>query len=231
MMVIARNARRIARVFGVAVVTVSALLCSPGGSPSASAVSCPDVEAVFARGTFEPPGVGETGQDFVDTLRSRIGGKSLNVYPVKYPASTDFPTAADGVIDASNHVRNTAAKCPDTKMVLGGYSQGAAVIGYVTAPEVPKGYKLPQGLSGPMPPEVANHVAAVALLGKPSSKFLDKIDAPPIVIGPKYADKTIDLCASGDPICSAGGDNDDAHQGYAANGMTSRAADFAAQHL
>ena len=74
---------------------------------------------VFARGTFEPPGVGDTGQAFVDALRSRVGGKSFDVYPVDYPASLDFHTAADGVIDASNKVRDVAASCPNTKMVLG----------------------------------------------------------------------------------------------------------------
>ena len=55
----------------------------------------------------------------------------------------DFATAADGVIDASNEVKNIAATCPHTKMVLGGYSQGAAVIGYVTADSVPPGFTLP----------------------------------------------------------------------------------------
>jgi cutinase len=84
---------------------------------------------VFARGTFEPPGVGGTGEAFVDSLRSKIGGKSMEVYPVDYPASLDFQTAADGVIDASNKVQAVAASCPNTKIVLGGFSQGAAVAG------------------------------------------------------------------------------------------------------
>ncbi|PQM45797.1 putative cutinase [Mycobacterium talmoniae] len=222
-----KRSRRAARVLGVAVVTVAALLCAP---VAASAAGCPDVEVVFARGTFEPPGVGATGQQFIDALGSQIGGRSLDVYPVNYPASTDFPTAADGVIDASNHVRATAANCPTTKMVLGGYSQGAAVIGYVTAAKVPSGYTLPAGLAGPMPLDVANHVAAVALLGKPSNAFLESVDAPPIVIGPRYAGKTIDLCADGDPVCSTGNDNG-AHTLYASNGMAAQAAGFAAHHL
>ena len=89
--------------------------------PSASAEPCPDVEVVFARGTTEEPGVGPTGQAFVDSLRARVGTESIGVYPVDYPASTDFRTAVDGIHDASDHVRSMAADCPDTKLVLGGF--------------------------------------------------------------------------------------------------------------
>ena len=72
----------ISRFFGVAAVATSALLGSVINIPGASADPCPDVEVVFARGTFEPPGVGDTGQAFVDALRAQLGGKSVDVYPV-----------------------------------------------------------------------------------------------------------------------------------------------------
>jgi cutinase len=188
---------------------------------------------VFARGTFEPPGIGMTGEAFVDSLRVLAAGKSVDVYPVNYPASLDFATAADGVIDASNKVRDIAASCPNTKIVLGGYSQGAAVIGYITEDAVPPGFTLPAGITGPMPPSVASHVAAVALFGKPSSGFLQTINtsAPPITVGPLYAAKTTDLCIPEDPICSPGGNDNGAHTLYAVNGLTAQAADFAARHL
>ncbi len=39
--------------------------------------SCPYAEAVFARGTFEAPGVGDTGQAFIDALNSRLDGKNV----------------------------------------------------------------------------------------------------------------------------------------------------------
>jgi cutinase len=188
---------------------------------------------VFARGTFEPPGIGATGQAFVDSLRAQVGGKSLDVYPVNYPASLDFATAADGVIDASNKVRDMAASCPNTKMVLGGYSQGAAVIGYITEDAIPAGFTLPAGITGPMPPGVADHVAAAALFGKPSTGFLNGIDrdAPPITIGHLYSAKTIDLCIPEDPVCSPDGNDNGAHVLYAVNGMAGQAADFAARRL
>ncbi|MCV7309080.1 cutinase family protein [Mycobacterium paraffinicum] len=195
-------------------------------APVAAAGPCPDVEVVFARGTNEPPGVGRIGQSFVDSLRPRVGGRSVGVYPVDYPATTDFPRAVDGISDAGAHVEHMAVSCPRTRMVLGGYSQGAAVIGFVTESAVPDGVHLVQALQ-PMPAEVSNHVAAVALFGKPSSQFMNIINEPPVTIGPPYAAKTIELCVPGDPICSDAG-NPVAHRQYVEAGMVDQAADFAA---
>ena len=223
----------VGRVFGVVAAASSALMGSVAGIPTAAAEPCPDVQVIFARGTFEPAGVGVTGQAFVDALTGKLGGKSIDVYPVNYPASLDFATAADGVIDASNKIRDVAASCPNTKMVLGGYSQGAAVVAYTTEDSVPPGFNLPDGITGPMAPEVANHVAAVALFGKPSSGFLQMIytGAPPITVGKLYTGKTTDLCIPEDNVCSPTGTDNGAHTLYAANGMTDQAADFAAHRV
>jgi hypothetical protein len=218
---------QIVRVFGAAALFISSLLLLPAGGAVASAERCPDVEVVFARGTAEPPGVGWMGEQFVDALRWRVGPRSFDVYPVNFAALPDFVTTVDGVIDAGNHIRETAAYCPNTEMVLGGYSRGAALLGYVTAPAAPAGYA---GVIEPLPPEVAGRVAAVVLLGKSSAAFLNSIGAPPPVPGGDYAGKTIDLCAVGDPICSPG-DDKAAHAAYASNGMIVQAADFAAERL
>lgn len=226
------NSFRWVRLLGAGALAAAAAMTAPSAAvPAANAAPCPDVEVVFARGTFEPAGVGGVGQGFVDALRGRIGDKSMTVYPVNYPASTDFPTAAQGVLDASNHLQATAANCPETKMVLGGFSQGAAVAGYVTSDSVPENFTLPDGLSGPMPADVADHVAAVALFGEPSPAFLDRIDAPPITIGSRYEPKTINMCIDTDPICSPTGNDGGTHGLYAANGMTGQAADFVVQRL
>jgi cutinase len=232
--------RRIARFVVAALMVAGGLLCAP--IPIASAQPCPDVEAVFARGTGEPPGVGGIGEPFVDQLRSAVGAKSLDVYPVNYEASSDFSdrvqfaqSVVDGIKDAGGHIEATAANCPKTRIVLGGYSQGAAVAGFVTSASIPAGIpaEYVQFLPKPMPPEVANHVAAVTLFGKPSAQWLQNYGAPAIVIGPLYAPKTLELCAAGDTICDgeAGGGPSFAHAEYPVNGMTARAADFAASHL
>ncbi|MGH3556690.1 MAG: cutinase family protein [Mycobacterium sp.] len=218
----------VARVLAVAVITTWAPFGAFASSASA-AEACPDVETVFARGTTEPPGVGGIGQAFVDSLGSKVGGKSLRVYAVNYPASPDFPTALDGIKDAGNHVESMAANCPNTRMVLGGYSQGAAVMGFVTSAAVPDGVDAAD-VPKPMAPDVADHVAAVTLFGTPSNRFMDTVGVPPVVIGPLYQPKTMQLCALDDPVCSDGGDWA-AHASYADDGMVDQAANFAASHL
>jgi cutinase len=219
----------------VAAILVGSLAAPAQLSARASAANdfCPSIQVVFARGTFEAPGVGATGQAFVDALNARLPGKTVDVYAVNYPASLDFGQAADGIVDASNKIETIAASCPNTRIVVGGYSQGAAVAGYTTTDTVPAGFALPAGITGPMPPAIAPHVAAVVLFGTPDTWFLNLVDhnAPPITIGQLYAAKTLQLCATGDPVCFPGGLDRAAHSSYKANGMADQAADFAARQL
>jgi cutinase len=213
---------------GAAAVATWALQTAP--APSAHAAPCPDAEVVFARGTTEAPGPGPTGDAFIDALRPRIGAKSLGVYPVDYPATTDFPTAVNGIMDARAHILSTAAACPKTKMVLGGFSQGAAVMGFVTANVVPDGVSLAD-VPAPMPPEIANHIAAVALFGKPSTRFMRAINDPAITIGPQYVAKTVDLCVDNDLVCDLTGRSFSAHNEYVESGMVDQGATFVANQL
>ncbi len=205
--------------------TMAASLTPLSAIPAASAAPCPDVEVVFARGTAEAPGLGPTGEAFVSALRSRLGAKSLDVYPVDYPATTEFPKALDGVRDASARVESMAANCPDTNIVLGGFSQGAAVAGFVTSNVIPDG--APEGVPNPMPDDVAEHVVAVTLFGKPNDRFMRVINQPDVDVGPMYAAKTVELCVEDDFVCSSGRDFN-AHTQYVETGMVDQAATFAA---
>jgi cutinase len=201
----------------MALITVTAAI----PSPPAAAEPCPDVEVVFARGTGESPGVGAIGQVFVDSLRADAGARSVGVYAVNYPATTDFASSlAAGANDASARVQSTAADCPNTKVVLGGFSQGASVVDTITQM---------------MPPAVADHVAAVAVFGNPRSAHAVSMfgGAPLPVISPLYAPKTIDQCVPDDPICSESFNPFAffAHDSYAFNGMANDAAKSAAGRL
>lgn len=211
------STRNITRILAGAVVMTWTLLSTPIVMPAASAASCPDVEVVFARGTNEPPGVGGVGQAFIDSLRSQAPGRSVGVYAVNYPATDAFVSSSfAGAGDARAHVESMAANCPNTRMVLGGYSQGAGVIDMST---------------DSMPPQVANHVAAVALFGNPESSFARMLGGGRLpTISPVYRPKTIDLCVPNDPICSEGR-NGAAHVAYIQSGMTNQAAAFAASRL
>ncbi|GFG51994.1 cutinase [Mycolicibacterium agri] len=192
-----------------------------GTAPAATADPCPDVEVVFARGTSEPPGIGRVGQAMADTLAAQIAPRTVSSYGVNYPADYDFLTAADGAVDATNHIASMAAQCPSTKIVLGGYSQGAAVVDML-AGVPPLGNKIGSiGSAPPMSASTASNVAAVAVFGNPATKF-----GLPLTSSGLFAGRAIDLCKDGDPICS-NGRNPLAHRGYE-DAMAQQAAGFAA---
>ncbi len=209
---------RATRIVGAVAATAGSLPLSMIAAPVADAAPCPDVEVVFARGTTEPPGVGGIGQAFVDSVRSQVGGRSVGVYAVNYPASNDFESSTPaGSDDMSAHVQAMAANCPNTRMVLGGYSQGAAVVDLATT------Y---------MPAEVADNVAAAAEFGGARTTFADSLSAGPLPsVGPLYAGKTIEMCVPNDPICFQGGWDMRAHGAYVQTGMVNDAAAFAASRI
>ena len=104
-------------------------------------------------------------------------------------ASTNFTggldfelNVVDSVRDAANHVQGVVSVCPQTRMVLGGYSQGAIVTALATSGVVPDG--VPADLAPvPMPPDIGDHVDAVVLFGKPSGPSVIKYGAPVIDVG------------------------------------------------
>ena len=99
----------------------------------ASAAPCPDAELVFARGRLEPPGPGQIGSALVNAMRAKTT-KNIRLYAVNYPADSEIDIGAN---DMSRHIQNTIANCPQTRLVLGGYSLGAAVTDVVLAVPMP----------------------------------------------------------------------------------------------
>jgi len=203
-----------------AVIAVGAALTASPSAPTANAMGCNDIEVVFARGTGELPGLGRVGDAFVDDLRARVGNRSVGAYGVNYPASYDFLTVADGANDASAYIQNMINTCPETKLVLGGYSQGAGVIDIITSVPFPA-----IGFTNPLPPDVANRVAGLAVFGNPTAKL-----GLPLTSSPVYGTRAIDLCNAGDPVCSDG-NNVPAHRSYGPDGLTNQAAAFVASLL
>ncbi|MCK5754956.1 MAG: cutinase family protein [Mycobacterium sp.] len=203
-------------VCAAALVAATAVVLGPGATV-AQAQGCPDIEVIFARGTDDTPGLGRVGGAFVDSLRGKVGGRSVNAYAVNYPASFDFLAAAGGANDASRQVQFMMANCPGTRMVLGGYSQGAAVIDIIAAVPFPA-----VGFTNPLPPNAPDFVAAVAVFGNPTTKV-----GLPMTASPVWGTRAIDLCTVGDPVCSDG-DSVPAHSAYVSSGLTNEAASFVA---
>nr|WP_018603108.1 cutinase family protein [Mycobacterium sp. 155] len=198
--------------------TVAATVPTPTAS---AAPKCSDVEVIFARGTDEPPGIGAVGQAFVDALRPMVKGSTLSSYAVQYPASWDFLKAAAGATDMSNRAQNTASRCPKTQIVLGGYSQGAAVVDVVaTSPVGGLGY------SAPLPAAVVPRIASIVVFGNPSAR----LGQPLTRMSPDFGARTADLCNTNDPVCSLGRDFD-AHVRYQQSGLIQLGAQWASRHI
>ena len=163
----------------------------PAAAVPAPSAACPGAEVVFARGREEPPGAGFVGDALVNSLRSKVN-MPVASYGVNYPADVD---PAKGATDMSAHVQAMAKSCPNTREVLGGYSLGAVSADLVIALTKP-GF----GFNDPLPPDLDQHVAAVALFGNGTQRVLGPVPG----FSPAFAGKTIDQCANGDPICSNG---------------------------
>jgi cutinase len=204
---IGRMGRRVWSVVGVAVAVVAAL--ATGRPPTARADGCPDVELVFARGTAEPPGLGRVGDALFGALQPALGSRSVQAYGVNYAASYNFLTTADAANDARGHIAFMADQCPATRLVLGGYSQGAAAVSML-AGVPPVGERIGNFGSAPaLDPGLAAKVAAVAVFGNPGIRF-----NTPLSSTGQFAGRAIDLCSPGDPVCTVGGRDRTAHSDY-----------------
>jgi len=175
------------------------LLVTPSAAPVASATDCSDAEVVFARGTDEPPGMGRVGDALVDSLRKQAPGLNIGTYAVNYKAGKLQLHGGDGAKDAISHIKSTVSSCPNTKIVLGGYSQGASIVDIVAGIPV-AGIKWGSAIT----PELANSVAAVATFGDVADRAGGSLPSQSALFG----SKAIDLCNPNDPICHAGPGND-----------------------
>lgn len=213
-----------------ALVVAAGLLIAPAAVPTpfpvpvASAQSCPQVEVIFARGRIESPGAGVIGNRFISDLRAK-SDKDIDLYAVNYPADTQIDIGAN---DMSSRIQDMAGRCPDTRLVLGGYSLGAAVTDIVLAAPIAA-----FGFKKPLPPGMDRHIAAVALFGNGAAW------AGPITnFSPLYRERTIELCHGADPICNPADPNtweknwgDHAARAYINAGMVNQAADFVAGRI
>jgi cutinase len=191
----------------------------PGGGAGSA---CTDVELVVARGTSEPGTLGTiVGDPLLRAARTAVAPASIRGQRVDYPAgfSADSPPAGNRAI--VSYTTQRATTCPGTKFVLVGYSQGAQVV------DLALGVDTTGTINGikpvaVLPESVEPRIAAITLFGNP-------IGAKGMKVPARYLDRTLDLCAAGDPVCQPGGGNIAAHLTY--NNQASRAAAFIASKV
>lgn len=107
-----------------------------GTSTSADGISsgqCADVTVVYARGTCDPGNAGFlVGPPFFMALQSQLGSSSVAFQGVSpYAASvTTFLEGGDpqGIQAMASLVEQARSNCPNTKLVMAGYSQGGEIV-------------------------------------------------------------------------------------------------------
>ena len=198
----------------------------PFPAATSSAANCSDAEVIFARGRDEPPGIGRIGDVFVNDLRGATP-KSVSVYAVSYDADTNV---IQGATDMSRRIQYMATNCPATRLVVGGYSLGAAVTDIVLGAPTPM-----FGYNNPLPPNANDHIAAIVLFGNGTQNVF----GPVSTVSAIYGGKTLDVCTDLDLICRGTIDSNDPLGSWAAHlqpayidsGLVYGAAQFAAERI
>ncbi|KAL1881188.1 hypothetical protein Daus18300_001039 [Diaporthe australafricana] len=161
-------------------------------------VTCPDMAVLFARGTAELGNVGlYTGPSFFTALRNYINGTStMAVQGVPYPASIPGFIAGGSPLGSgvmASLANKTASACPNTKIIMAGYSQGAQVVHNA----MEKVAAMSNATTAPGNVDVAARVSSVVLFGDPRNGTA--------VAGVDQA-RVLSLCNAQDDICAKGGD-------------------------
>ncbi|EFQ99710.1 cutinase [Nannizzia gypsea CBS 118893] len=149
---------------------------------------CQPLTMIFARGTNEMGNMGKgIGRPLAAALRAKTGNKVI-VQGVNYDATPEgnLLLGLNGGPVMADLVKQSVAQCPDSKIVLAGYSQGAMVThaGKLLTHE---------------------EISAIVVFGDPG-RFVPFVNIAP--------EKTKEYCNKGDPVCLNGFDLD-AHSEYA----------------
>lgn len=177
-------------------------------------VDCADVHVITARGSTEAPGEGSTGALVTQIVNE--SDQTVSRAAVDYPATlTNYAnSSAQGVSALTTQLTSQVRQCPDQKIVLTGFSQGAHVVldvlggggGGVLGTRTP-----------PISSSIASHVTAVATFGDPRHVVDQPFDLGTSTrngLFPRSADQLRTLadfanriqafCDSGDTFCDKG---------------------------
>jgi acetylxylan esterase len=161
-----RSRRRLAALLTAAAaggLALTAVATTPAGAvPSSS--GCAAVSIITARASTEAAGEGITGALVTQVVNA--SKQTVSRASVSYPASLNnyANSQAQGVSAAKTQLTNLVNSCPNTKVVLLGYSQGANVVGDVLGGG---GGGSLGATTAPIADNIASHVAAEVTFGDP----------------------------------------------------------------
>ncbi|KAF5323812.1 hypothetical protein D9619_012986 [Psilocybe cf. subviscida] len=145
---------------------------------------CTDVTVIFARGTTEVAPIGTiVGPPLLAALQADLVGRSLAFIGVDYPANiAGFLAGGDpvGAQTMANDVALAASTCPNTEIVMSGYSQGGQLV-HLAATKLSS--------------QIQQRVKAVVIFGDPDN-------GRPLPGSLNAVEKT--FCHVGDDICLGG---------------------------
>ncbi|KAG6902120.1 hypothetical protein C0995_004066 [Termitomyces sp. Mi166 len=190
-------------------ISLIALVVSTTATPiPGPTTGCSAVHVITARASTEPPGEGIIGA-VVTTI---VDGSSQTVSreAIAYPATlTNYLVSeSEGVTAMKTQLAAQASACPDTKIVLMGYSQGAQVAGDVLASRATGSDKVVATILMGDPGHVAGEPFQKGTANAVSGLFPR---APGTLNA--FASVIESFCDLGDPFC-AGGLDLAVHLGY-----------------
>ncbi|KAG8159911.1 hypothetical protein KVR01_010548 [Diaporthe batatas] len=205
---------------------VAAAAAQTTNSSSQACVSGNAVHMIVARASLEPPGFGIL-QNISTRVIEQLPGS--NAEAVVYPATLDGyqNSEGQGVAAMTQLVNNYAQACPNSRMVLMGYSQGAQVTADTVCGSNIAGFAQTQAVST----AVTDKVAAIVLMGDPTHLVgqpfnegtatrngtfprVDSSGCAPV------ASKMVSFCNADDTFCDSG-NNITVHLSYVQDNGTS----------
>ncbi|KAL3421566.1 Cutinase 3 [Phlyctema vagabunda] len=146
---------------------------------------CKEYTIIFARGTSEPGNVGViVGPPFFEALKAVVGSGNVAVQGVN-----DYPAEVGGFLEGGDPgasaemavlIQDALNQCPNTHLVVSGYSQGGQVVHDATAL---------------LSSATAAKISSVVIFGDPDN------GTPVANVSPS---KVLVICHDGDNICEGG---------------------------
>ncbi|KAK0381316.1 cutinase [Colletotrichum limetticola] len=210
---------------------IGILAATAATAQNATSTCATGVYIIVARGSNEAPGSGRIGSVANGTFAAIPGSQ---IAPLDYPATFDnySTSVAAGAVALNAALTSYNARCPNSKVALLGYSQGAQVTGDTLCGSVDEdegeALNIEFNQTAPVPASVVDQsVIAVILFGDPThnvsaswnkgtSKRNGLFPRENVTKCEAYASKIESYCDTGDIYCDLG-NNTAVHGSYFAN--------------